>query len=82
MRRTTSTWLASGALALVAAGCGNFLTGPGVDKTPNAATSLTEAGPLYVSLQAGAAVIFEGPIPRTTAMYVQQVSGFNRGGEV
>ena len=78
MRRTTSTWLASGALALVAAGCGNFLTGPGVDKTPNAATSLNEAGPLYVSLQAGAAVIFEGPIPRTTSMYVQQVSGFNR----
>lgn len=78
MRRTTSTWLASALLVLVAAGCHDFLTGPGVDRTPNAATSLTDAGPLYVSLQAGAAVIFEGPIPRTTSMYVQQVSGFNR----
>jgi hypothetical protein len=78
MRRKTSTWLASVALALVAAGCGNFLTGPGVDKTPNAALALDDAGPLYISLQAGSAVIFEGPIARTAAMYDQQVSGINR----
>lgn len=78
MRRKTFAWLAGGALALAAVGCNDFLTGEGVDKTPNAATKLDDAGPLYVSLQAGASVIFESAIARTAAMYVQQVSGINR----
>lgn len=78
MKRFTSSLLAGGALALVAAGCGNFLTGPGVDKTPNAALDLTDAGPLFVSLQAGSVVFFEGTAARTVAMYIQQVSGINR----
>jgi starch-binding outer membrane protein, SusD/RagB family len=78
MRTTTFSCLAAGALALATAGCNDFLTGDGVDRTPNAATDLTEAGPLYVSLQAGASLVFEGAIARTAAMYVQQVSGINR----
>ncbi|HJR16165.1 MAG TPA: SusD/RagB family nutrient-binding outer membrane lipoprotein [Gemmatimonadales bacterium] len=66
------------ALALGAAGCNDFLSGPGVDQDPNNITRLTRPGPLYVAIQALQSVQFEGQLARSAAEYVQQIAGNSR----
>jgi hypothetical protein len=61
-------------LALSAAGCGDYLSGPGLSSDPNNILTLTRPGPFYVSIQLAA--------PREVAVevrYVQQVAGIARG---
>jgi hypothetical protein len=75
------------ATALGAAGCEGFLTGPGIDGTPNNPTNTSRPGPLYISVQANQAVTFEGQLARSALMYAQQIAGtarqqigYDRGG--
>jgi starch-binding outer membrane protein, SusD/RagB family len=70
--------LLSAALVLAATGCGDFLSGPGVDQDPNNITKLTRPGPLYIGIQALQSVQFEGQLARNAAEYVQQVAGISR----
>ncbi|MGH7526401.1 MAG: SusD/RagB family nutrient-binding outer membrane lipoprotein [Gemmatimonadales bacterium] len=70
--------LLSAVLASGAAGCNEYLSGPGVDEDPNNITRLTRPGPLYIGIQALQSVQFEGQIARNAAEYVQQVSGNSR----
>ena len=76
--RHSLRFLLSAALAASAAGCGDFLSGPGVDKDPNNITKLTRPGPLYIGIQALQSVQFEGQLARNAAEYVQQVAGITR----
>lgn len=66
------------ALALGAAGCDDFLSGPGIDEDPNNVTRLTRPGPLYVGIQAVQSVQFEGQLARNAALYTQQIAGNSR----
>jgi len=70
--------LLSAALATGATGCGDFLSGPGVDQDPNNITKLTRPGPLYIGIQAMQSVQFEGQLARNAAEYVQQIAGHSR----
>jgi hypothetical protein len=70
--------LLSTALALGAVGCGDFLSGPGIDEDPNNITRLTRPGPLYIAIQALQSVQFEGQLARNAAEYVQQIAGNSR----
>ncbi len=65
-------------LALGAAGCSDYLSGPGVSQDPNNIVTLTKAGPLYIGIQAAQPVQFEGQIARDIALYLQQVAGIAR----
>jgi len=65
-------------LALSAAGCSDYLSGPGVDVDPNNPTTLNRAGPLYVGIQAAGPPEREGQLARFAALYVQQVAGIAR----
>lgn len=65
-------------LVLGAAGCNDFLSGPGVDQDPNNILNLSRPGPLYIGIQAAQSVQFEGQLGRLAAEYTQQVSGFSR----
>jgi hypothetical protein len=65
-------------LALGAAGCSDYLSGPGVSQDPNNIVTLTKAGPLYIGIQAAQPVQFEGQIARDIALYMQQVAGIAR----
>ena len=65
-------------LAVGAAGCSDYLSGPGVDQDPNSILNLTRPGPLYIGIQAAQTVQFEGQIARNAAEYIQQVSGIAR----
>src|SRR5918998_2015133 len=76
--RHSLEYLLSAALAISAIGCGDFLSGPGVDRDPNNITRLTRPGPLYIGIQALQSVQFEGQVARNAAEYVQQVSGNSR----
>jgi hypothetical protein len=77
MRQSLKSLL-SAALALGAVGCGDFLSGPGVDEDPNNITRLTRPGPLYIGIQALQSVQFEGQVARNAAEYVQQIAGNSR----
>jgi starch-binding outer membrane protein, SusD/RagB family len=70
--------LLSAALAASGWGCGDFLSGPGVDQDPNNITKLTRPGPLYIGIQALQSVQFEGQVARNAAEYVQQIAGNSR----
>src|SRR3954470_1856953 len=70
--------LLSAALVVSATGCGDFLSGPGIDEDPNNITKLTRPGPLYVGIQALQSIQFEGQLARNAAEYVQQVAGNSR----
>jgi starch-binding outer membrane protein, SusD/RagB family len=72
------TALLSLTLALGAAGCSDFLSGPGVDEDPNSILNLSRPGPLYIGIQAAQSVQFEGQIARLAAEYTQQVAGNSR----
>lgn len=65
-------------VAIAAAGCSDFLSGPGIDQDPNSILNLTRPGPLYIGVQAAQSVQFEGQIARLAAEYTQQVSGNSR----
>jgi hypothetical protein len=65
-------------LALSAAGCSDYLSGPGVDLDPNNPLTLQRAGPLYVGIQAAGPVQFEGLLARVSLLYTQQVAGIDR----
>ena len=76
--RHTFLLLLSAALAVSTIGCGDFLSGPGVDEDPNNITNLTRPGPLYIGIQALQSVQFEGQLARNAAEYVQQIAGHSR----
>jgi starch-binding outer membrane protein, SusD/RagB family len=76
--RQSLTLLLSAALVSGTVGCGDFLSGPGVDEDPNNITQLTRPGPLYISIQALQSVQFEGQLARNAAEYVQQIAGNSR----
>jgi hypothetical protein len=76
--RHSLKFLLSAALAISAIGCGDFLSGPGVDQDPNNITRLTRPGPLYIGIQALQSVQFEGQLARNAAEYVQQIAGNSR----
>lgn len=76
--RHTYRLLLSAALAGGTVGCGDFLSGPGIDKDPNNITNLTRPGPLYLGVQALQSVQFEGQLARNAAEYVQQIAGHSR----
>jgi len=76
--RHTYRLLLSAALAGGTVGCGDFLSGPGIDEDPNNITNLTRPGPLYLGVQALQSVQFEGQLARTAAEYVQQIAGHSR----
>jgi starch-binding outer membrane protein, SusD/RagB family len=77
MRQSLKSLLST-ALALGAMGCGDFLSGPGIDEDPNNISRLTRPGPLYIAIQALQSVQFEGQLARSAAEYVQQVAGNSR----
>jgi hypothetical protein len=77
MRQSIKAALTLG-LAVGAAGCSDYLSGPGVDVDPNNVTDLTQAGPLYVGVQAAGPVMFEGLLGRLAIMYTQQGAGIDR----
>ena len=66
------------ALVLFAAGCNDYLSGPGVSEDPNNINRLTRPGPLYIGIQAAQAVQFESQLARNAAMYTQQIAGVSR----
>ena len=76
--RHTFRLLLSAALAAGTIGCGDFLSGPGVDEDPNNITRLTKPGPLYIGIQALQSVQFEGQLARSAAEYVQHIAGHSR----
>src|ERR671917_2737439 len=76
--RHSLEYLLSAALVIGATGCGDFLSGPGVDEDPNNITRLTRPGPLYIGIQALQSVQFEGQLARSAAEYVQQIAGHSR----
>jgi hypothetical protein len=67
-------------LALGAAACSDYLSGPGISSTsdPNNITNLTKPGPLYVAIQQAGAPQREGQLARDATQYVQQVAGISR----
>src|SRR5918998_1968537 len=76
--RNSFRFLLSAALASGAIGCGDFLSGPGIDEDPNNISRLTRPGPLYIAIQALQSVQFEGQLARSAAEYVQQIAGHSR----
>jgi starch-binding outer membrane protein, SusD/RagB family len=77
MRQSFKVVLSLG-LVLSGAGCGDYLSGPGVDQDPNNVTSLKKAGPLYIGIQAAGPPQREGQLARYAAMYTQQLAGVAR----
>jgi starch-binding outer membrane protein, SusD/RagB family len=70
----------AGALAIGvgAAGCSDFLTGPGLTETPNNPTEVSSIQ-LLVAVQARQFVTQEGQLARQAAIYTQQMTGiFNQ----
>ncbi|GJG88136.1 hypothetical protein tb265_33170 [Gemmatimonadetes bacterium T265] len=65
-------------LAAGASGCRDFISSQTATRSPNTSTSVTDPGPIYVSMQAGLAITYEGPIARTAALYMQHVAGIAR----
>jgi hypothetical protein len=66
------------ALALIASGCSDYLSGPGVSDDPNSIDRLARPGPLYIGVQAAQAVQFQSQLARNAAMYTQQIAGIGR----
>ncbi len=79
MRHSMRVMLGLG-LVLSATGCGDFLSGPGVASTsdPNNIITLTQPGPLYVSVQQAGPPQRQGQLARFAAEYTQQIAGVAR----
>ena len=63
-------------LALFAAGCDDFLQGPGLTENPNQATQGTAQQQL-VAIQSSAFTRLEGQMARSAGIYTQQIIGSN-----
>ncbi len=63
-------------LALVGAGCSDFLSGPGLTENPNNATQGTMLQQL-IAVQANMFTRLEGQLARSAGMYTQQLIGSN-----
>ncbi|MDQ3674828.1 MAG: hypothetical protein M3365_10680, partial [Gemmatimonadota bacterium] len=63
-------------LALLGAGCGDFLSGPGLTENPNSATEGTTLQQL-IAMQANMFTRLEGQIARSAGIYTQQIIGSN-----
>jgi starch-binding outer membrane protein, SusD/RagB family len=77
MRQSLKVVLSLG-LVLSGAGCGDYLSGPGIDQDPNNVTNLKKAAPLYLGIQAAGPPQREGQLARYAAMYTQQLAGVAR----
>ena len=79
MRHSIRVMLGLG-LALSATGCSDYLSGPGVASTsdPNNIITLTQPGPLYVSVQQAGPPQRQGQLARFAAEYTQQIAGVAR----
>ena len=77
MRQSFKVVLSLG-LILSGPGCGDYLSGPGVDQDPNNVINLKKAGPLYLGIQAAGPPQREGQLARYAAMYTQQLAGVAR----
>ncbi|MGH7520907.1 MAG: SusD/RagB family nutrient-binding outer membrane lipoprotein [Gemmatimonadales bacterium] len=64
------------ALALAAAGCSDFLSGPGLTENPNNPTQVTPQQQL-VAMQANMATRLEGQLARCAGVFTQQLIGSN-----
>lgn len=73
LARRMVAWLG---LAATLAGCGDYLSGPGVSADPNNITTLTKPGPLYVGIQQAATGQHEGQ--GAAVLYMQQIAGIER----
>jgi hypothetical protein len=63
-------------LALLSAGCDDFIQGPGLTETPNNPSSGTARQQL-IAVQARMATLLEGQLARTASIYTQQIIGVN-----
>jgi hypothetical protein len=63
-------------LALLGAGCNDFIQGPGLTESPNSPTSGT-IQQMFIAVQANMAVEMEGQLARDADMYTQQLIGSN-----
>lgn len=63
-------------LALLGAGCSDFLSGPGLTENPNTPTEVTPLQQL-VAVQANLFTRLEGQMARSAGMYTQQIIGSN-----
>ena len=59
-------------------GCGDFLSGPGLDQDPNNILTLGKPGPLYIGIQKAAPGLREGSL---AVLYMQQYAGRTRGAQ-
>lgn len=64
------------ALALVGAGCSDFLSGPGLTENPNDPTQVTPQQQL-IAMQANMATRLEGQLARCAGVFTQQMIGSN-----
>ena len=77
--RTASAIALGTALLLGAAGCSNFLTGPGLgNNDPNSVNGLTDPGPLYDGVEVGQMSNYTTQFARWMAEYTQQIAGVSR----
>lgn len=63
-------------LALLGAGCGDFLSGPGLTESPNTPTEVTTLQQL-IAVQANMFTRLEGQLARSAGIYTQQIIGSN-----
>lgn len=63
-------------LAVLGAGCGDFLSGPGLTESPNTPTEVTTLQQL-VAIQANMFTRLEGQMARSAGIYTQQIIGSN-----
>jgi hypothetical protein len=64
------------ALAVSAAGCDGFLTGPGLTENPNNPVDVSVTAQ-FVAVQANLFTLFQGQVARTAGIYTQQLIGSN-----
>jgi starch-binding outer membrane protein, SusD/RagB family len=76
-RKTTHGALAALLLAVGAAGCDQFLTGPGLTESPNSPTQASR-DQLFVAFQSAQFTQFEGALARTACIFMQQCAGVDR----
>jgi len=79
MRHSLRVLLGLG-LALSAAGCSDYLSGPGISSTsdPNNVIALSKPGPLYIAIQQAGVPQHQGQAARDAVQYVQQTAGISR----
>jgi starch-binding outer membrane protein, SusD/RagB family len=75
MKRTIKAGLVL-SLTLVAAGCDDFIQGPGLTETPNQPSAATGPQQL-IAVQARMSTLLEGQLARTAGIYTQQIIGLN-----